>query len=340
MSSLYCNLITQYFFQNTGSLAWNFYYLTIFPSLIILFFIPHRKILVADPLVGIAFYLIKQFFNQLIYLYEDDHILAIKVISSGVALILVGVYLTACRNTVESSNNYSCQLTILSGLLEQYSDEAEIIFCGDFQAFPTLIYDTEARNHPTRNCFSPYLASFLSTNELELIDVVSGAGPNFTYHHVSLNHKSYIDHVAVLKNSTLDIISCGTLESHALNTSDHFPVFLSLTLNPDETPKLHPESNVPETSLTLPSYIWKNSQFLKLYQDNIQGCFNNKQFDCTNIDEEIEWLYNSLKSCALRAYHCVKTVHNHNIRTKPWWTNELSKLKKDLSYFLQPMERR
>ena len=246
-------------------------------------------------------------------------------------MILIGVYLTACRNTVESSNNYSCQLTILSGLLEQYSDEAEFIFCGDFQAFPTLIYDTETRNHPTRNCFSPYLASFLSTNELELIDVVSGAGPNFTYHHVSLNHKSYIDHVAVLKNSTLDIISCGTLESHSLNTSDHFPVFLSVTFNPDETPKLHPESNVPETSL--PSYTWKNSQFLKLYQDNIQGCFNNKPFDCTNIDEEIEWLYNSLKSCALRAYHCVETVHNHNIRTKPWWTNELSKLKKDLSYF-------
>ena len=149
-------------------------------------------------------------------------------------LILIGVYLTACRNTKESNNEYQQQLTTLSSLLEQYNDEADIITLGDFQSFPSFIYDNEPRNHVSRNNFSPHLKDFLQTNELEFVDVTSGNGPNITYNHISLGHKSYIDHIAVQKKSSLDIDSYGTLGNHELNTSDHLPLFFTINITPAE----------------------------------------------------------------------------------------------------------
>ena len=86
-----------------------------------------------------------------------------------------------------------------------YEEESEIIIMGDYQSFPSTIYDGYQRNNPKRNPLSPLLKDFIQTNELVLIDVTEGIGPTQTYEHKTLNNSSYLDHVAVLSNSNLNI---------------------------------------------------------------------------------------------------------------------------------------
>ena len=79
--------------------------------------------------------------------------------------------------------------------------------------------------------------------------------------------------------------------------------------------------------------MWKNNQFLSLYQENLQNIFNGKTYDGNNTDEQIDFLHNNLKESAYCAYLNIKSTQQHEIQTKPWWSKQLSKLKKDLSFF-------
>ena len=181
------------------------------------------------PFGGNCFLLQKTLFSSIEVIHEDEHIFVIKVLIHGTPLILVGLYLTSCRNT-ESIHEYKSQLNTLSNIFSQHIDEAEFIVYGDFQSFPSNIYDNYNRNHAVRNRLSPLLSSFLSDNNLELVDVTRGKGPVYSYKHASLNHESYIDHIAILQNTSLEIESSGIVERHSLNTSDHLPTFVTINI--------------------------------------------------------------------------------------------------------------
>ena len=77
-------------------------------------------------------------------IYQDFNILAIKVTKMNLSYLYIGIYLTSYRekSSIESYNN---ELNILTSLINTYSGESEIILVGDFQAFPSTIYDDEAR---------------------------------------------------------------------------------------------------------------------------------------------------------------------------------------------------
>ena len=241
------------------------------------------------PFGGNCFLVNKDLFKSFDILHQDKHIFSLKLTCSESPIILIGVYLTASQNNSECQDEYLSQLALISALLEQYADEAECVVVGDFQSFPTQIYDTKIRNHPSRNILSHHLKSFLLNNDLDLIDIASGDGPNYTYHHVSLQRQSYIDHIVVSKFSSLDTVNCGVLEDQILNTSDHLPVFISLKLNLIN--KINSQEQLNHEQLKIPSYMWKNNQFLSLYQENLQNIFNGKTYDGNNTDEQIETFY-------------------------------------------------
>ena len=121
------------------------------------------------------------------------------MVHKSVATIIIGVYLTTYQNT-NSIDEYNDQLNIITGLIHSFEEEGEVIIIGDFQTFPLNMYEDTDRCSTKRNSLSLHLANFLKSNEYQLLDVVSGTGPTYTYKHHSLPNSSYIDHIALPVN--------------------------------------------------------------------------------------------------------------------------------------------
>ena len=156
------------------------------------YFTPAEKGPNGRPFGGNCFMVSKEFKNIKI-LHEDSNILAIKFNCNGVNMLIAGIYLS-CYHDRSTIEKYSAQLNTLSGILEMYTDECEIMIVGDYQTFPSDVYDGVLRNNTKRNPLSPLLCSFVQEHSLELIDVTHGSGPTFTYQHKTLPNQSYVDY--------------------------------------------------------------------------------------------------------------------------------------------------
>ena len=196
------------------------------------YFTPAEKGPTGRPFGGNCFLISKEFKNIKI-LHEDSNILAINFNCNNVNMLVIGIYLS-CYNNCSSVEKYSAQLNTLSGILEMYMDECEIMIVGDYQTFPSDVYDAASRNSNKRNPLSPLLCSFIQEHSLELVDVTRGSGPTFTYQHKTLPNQSYVDHVCILKDSSLNIESCTVHPLEGNNISDHQPTTtkLAFTNNP------------------------------------------------------------------------------------------------------------
>ena len=73
--------------------------------------------------------------------------------------------------------------------------------------------------------------------------------------------------------------------------------------------------------------------FIKNYQSHINTTFQDTELNKNDMDNETEHLYTILKSCASAAYHQTKQSTKYDFQPKIWWTDELSKYKKNLSFF-------
>ena len=73
-----------------------------------------------------------------------------------------------------------------------YIDECEIMIVGDYQTFPSDIYDTTLRHCIKRNPLSPILSSYIQKHSLELINVIRGSGPICTNQHKTLPNQPYV----------------------------------------------------------------------------------------------------------------------------------------------------
>ena len=177
-------------------------------------------------------------------------------------LTIFGVYLT-CYHDQSSKAYYSEQLRTLTSLIEMYIDESEIMIIGDFQSFPSVIYDNLPRSKVTRNPLSSIFQKCLVDNKLKLVDVTDGIGPTHTYEHKSLKHQSYIDHIAVITENNLSITECQVHSKCDTNISDHQEV--EITIKPD---KLLSFTSILEEEMphSIPRYCWKNPAFVNNYQ--------------------------------------------------------------------------
>ena len=108
-----------------------------------------------------------------------------KVTVNNTNMIIIGVYLT-CNHDRSTIEKYSTQLNTLSAIIKMYMDEDEIMIVGDYQTFPSEIYDSASRNSPKRKPLSPLLHSFIEEHNLVLIKVTHGTGPTYIYQHKTL----------------------------------------------------------------------------------------------------------------------------------------------------------
>ena len=216
---------------------------------------------VGRPFGGNCFVIRKNIFTNISVIHEEKSIFAIKVtISEKINYIIIGLYLT-CYHDYTSIEKYIDELNIITSIIKSNLGESEVIIIGDFQTFPQELYDDLPRSNNTRNRLSPHLKSFLKSNSLALIDVENGSGPTTTYQHKSLPNSSYIDHIALLKESNINYSSCIVHETNINNMSDHQPVAVTIQI----TPCLETIINDVMPKNSIPSYAWKDEHFRSKY---------------------------------------------------------------------------
>ena len=288
------------------------------------YFTPAEKGPNGRPFGGNCFMVSKEFKNIKI-LHEDSNILAIKFNCNGVNMLIAGIYLS-CYHDRSTIEKYSAQLNTLSGIIEMYTDECEIMIVGDYQTFPSDVYDSVLRNNTKRNPLSPLLCSFVQEHSLELIDVTRGSGPTFTYQHKTLPNQSYVDHVCVLRDSSLMIDSCIIHPLEGNNISDHQPLTttLSFTNNPSLSTII--EEEITKHGNFIPKSCWKKPDFIDSYQQHLSSKINN----CSSVDISPEVLHDMLLDSAKEAYEATASTSNRPF-SKSWWTPELTACKSILS---------
>ena len=167
---------------------------------------------------------------------------------------------------------------------------------------------------------------FILDQQLTPIDITDGTGPDYTYHHISLNHKSYIDHILASNNILNKITNTGVTPQHYLNTGDHLPVMCEMITETTNDSTTHP-TNQP---YHVPNFIWNNKTFLNNYNLLLEQSVN-RFLEYQDIDKEISTLHQTLRDCAIQAYTDLKRDSDfHFVNTKRWWNTDLSKKRKIL----------
>ena len=286
-----------------------------------LYFTPAEKGPTGRPFGGNCFLVSKEFTNVKI-LHEDSNILTIQLTANNMNMIIIGVYLT-CYHDRSTIEKYSTQLNTLSAIIKMYMDEGEIMIVGDYQTFPSIIYDNASRNSLKRNPLSPLLHSFIEEHNLELIDVTRGTGPTYTYQHKTLPNQSYVDHVSVLRETSLTISSCTIYPLEANNMSDHQPLTTTLQTSDNISINSIVHDDISKHGNLIPKSCWKRLDFIESYQKHL----SNKLTECLN---DCEFLHDVFLESA-------RAAHQETVKTpkapfsKCWWTPELTACKRILS---------
>ena len=264
-------------------------------------------------------------------IHEDAHILAFQL--PKLNLLIIGIYLT-CYHDTSSKEKYISELNTITAIMEMYLDESEIMIVGDFQTFPSDIYDNAPRNNDKRNPLSPLLRDFLYENELQLSDITEGAGPTQTYEHKTLKNSSYVDHVAVLKNSNLSMSNCAIHTKTANNLSDHQPItftistILPTTRNESSLDIIDEAKSSPQF---VPRFAWSDPTFQQNYQQELSLRLNTDENHGSVPESEAKHLNNILLDSGKSAFLTTFPQRKSQLFSKDWWNPELTRSKSILS---------
>ena len=291
-----------------------------------LHFNPAEKKGTGRPYGGTCFIVNKEKVGNTTVVHEDQHILAIKSTVNDTPQIYVGLYLT-CFHGNSSINDYQDELDTLSSLIKLHQEDCEIIMMGDLQTFPAELYDNSPRNNSKRNSLSKPLQVFLREHALDLVDVTNGTGPIITYQHKTLPHSSYIDHIIMSKNNPLWYQDCCVHSTDPLNMSDHNAVSIIIQLQQPSMAQIM--ENESTNDPTIPSFAWKQGDFIIEYSKNVEERLSSLQTDgqTVGVDVMCAVLHESAKSAFDKCY----PERTRSPHAKPWWTEELSQLKQSLS---------
>ena len=290
-----------------------------------LHFTPAEKKATGRPHGGICFVVNKERLGVTTVVHEDEHILAIRCSINNKSYIFMGLYLT-CYHGNSTINEYQQELDILTGLLQLYGDECQIVMIGDLQTFPTEIYDHLPRNNSKRNPLSPLLQGFLLQNELELCDVTNGIGPTISYQHKTLPQSSYIDHIVILQNRSISYTNCQVHDPVPLNMSDHQPISLSICCEHTSMSQIMEEE---ASNVSVPSFAWQNTDFVQEYSDKIEHDLT--QLSDTGQAVDIDMMCTILHESSRYAFNICFPDRELSPYARSWWTPELSHLKMSLT---------
>ena len=112
-----------------------------------LYFSSAEKQAAGRPYGGNCFLVRNDINNDVKVVHEDPHVLAIQI--PKLNTVFIGIYLT-CYHDASSKEEYISQLNTINGIIEMYLEESEIVIMGDYQTFPSLIYDNSPFSTPQR----------------------------------------------------------------------------------------------------------------------------------------------------------------------------------------------
>ena len=183
----------------------------------------------------------------------------IVIVSLG-QFILVNVYLPCL--SLSSFETISGILDEISGALEGLPHHY-LIFGGDLNC-----------NVHENSAVSTMLHEFLGVHQLTLCDQNINEKDRITYHHESLNHKSYIDFLFISKTLHPNLNDYSILD-HALNHSDHYAVSLSVSyskniLDVDELLSRQQSSNSTGQSTMTAHLRWDQANLANYYDETFR----------------------------------------------------------------------
>ena len=284
------------------------------------YFTPAEKKLSGRPYGGNCFIVRNTIAEVIEVVYQDSSIMAIKFTKLNSTYLCIGIYLTSYHDN-SSIESYNTELNILTSLIKTHSDECEILLIGDFQTFPSVIYDDAIRNNCKRNPLSKPLCLFLEGNCLELIDVTNGNGPTQTYQHKTLPNSSYIDHIATFRDHSLSYKSCEVHLPNEFNMGDHQPVSITILW----TPKIDDIIRKDVEKFLLPKLPWNDQKFIDQYQKEVA----NSLVNCDTDEHEV--ICKKLMQSATTAYSICFPEKKSPSFSKPWWNQETNNAKELLS---------
>ena len=171
---------------------------------------------------------------------------------------------------------------------------------GDFQCCPSPPPHQTSNRIGKPNHLTQWLDEFISKHEAHPVDLYNATGPIFTYQHVTLPNRSYIDHIIASINLLGALRDVKVLEPSYLNTGDHLPITTTLKLTQSHDNNM--ETKPPDSDY-IPTFIWKNKRFLELYNNITDNAFSNFTDDTErcSLSKNITEIHTTLRQSALRS---------------------------------------
>ena len=216
-------------------------------------------------------------------------------------------------------------------ILAEYNEICDVIFIGDFNMDFGKLGGPRGNGSPstTANRFLELL--YNDRYQLICYDMCNSAiGPKYTFNRDGIG-RSWIDHIFGPISISNRIASCGVLEEHVLNVSDHLPVFIVLLLNGGDT-QGNTNSKVYESPCNLYSkkVKWHRmpEEALQKYTTATDATFEKLHVDWSSRGEEnVEYMANTIIN---ELHKVVKdnlpTPKRSSRNAKPFWSKELTAL--------------
>jgi len=111
-----------------------------------------------------------------------------------------------------------------------------------------------------------------------------------------------------------------------MNTGDHLPVSLTLTLTSNDGVEPDTTTDTIENDF-IPNHMWQNKEFITLYRQRVSESI--KTHHTKDTETILNELQTTLQNCAAE---CYTTYQNkfYNFPSKPWWNDDLRKARKNL----------
>ena len=262
-------------------------------------FVSGKGILRGRPFGGVGILVNKRHAKFVKCLCKEERFIIILIYN----IIIINVYLPVNTDNDIYSVCLLDILTSLSNTIGQYPD-SKVIITGDFNC-----------NIVDNSIGSTLIRQFMLEYKLLCCDSFCTSDISYTYHHATLDSRSYIDHFLISDYMEKDILSCDIVDS-AVNFSDHLPVLLRIRI-----PNFQPAHD------SFPVINHKHSR-LRWDKANLECYYNTTYFNLCSKDiseftggssegiccnkNKVDELYNFIVNCLIDSANTSvpRTAHN------------------------------
>ena len=242
----------------------------------------------------------------------------------GTTLVILSVYMPA----VGAHDDLSDVLDDVSNIIDNLDEDVVPILCGDFNGDMGNMGGPRGLDPPTRA--GRLVADFMYKHNMiatNMLDVCEGPIHTFESH----NGSSCIDYVMIPSFMENAVVSCRVENEHALNTSDHNPVILSI-----EVDKLPCKIKGNDKKRNLKWDKWDAERMFHEYQSPLAillGDITDRIVHSECNPAEIDQFFDELIAMLHKAAEVIPRSKYVN-HLKPYWDDELTHLKREkVKYF-------